>query len=111
MKIRAVFRIFFIAGICSFFLWGCGGEKLELRKGDRIAIIGNSLAERFQHDGWFETYLQAARPDYDLTVRNLGYSGDQVHYRPRSHEGFGSADSHLTRLKANVIFSFFGTLD
>ncbi len=108
MKIRAVFRIFFIAGICSVFLWSCGGDKLELRKGDRIAIIGNSLAERFQHDGWFETYLQAARPDYNLTVRNLGYSGDQVHYRPRSHEGFGSADSHLARLKANVIFSFFG---
>lgn len=98
-----------VAGILITLLWGCTGkEKLALEKGDRIAIIGNSLAERFQHDGWLETYLQAARPDLGLTIRNLGYSGDQVHYRPRSHEGFGSADTHLARVKANVIFAFFG---
>ncbi|MEX0884160.1 MAG: GDSL-type esterase/lipase family protein, partial [Cyclobacteriaceae bacterium] len=40
--------------------------------------------------------------------RNLGYSGDQVHYRPRSHEGFGDSDTHLANIKANKIFSFFG---
>lgn len=98
-----------VIGIFIVSLWGCSGKKkLSVEKGDRIAIIGNALAERFQHDGWLETYLQAARPDHDLTIRNLGYSGDQVHYRPRSHKGFGDADSHLTRLRANVIFSFFG---
>src|SRR5687768_18368616 len=29
---------------------------LELKKGDHIAIVGNGLAERMQHDGWLETY-------------------------------------------------------
>lgn len=83
-------------------------KAVSLKKGDRIAIIGNSLAERFQYDGWLETYLQAAYPNNDLTIRNLGYSGDQVHYRPRSHKGFGSADSHLKKVRASVILSFFG---
>ena len=29
-------------------------EKLELKSGDRIAIIGNTLADRMQHSGYFE---------------------------------------------------------
>ena len=81
---------------------------IELQEGDRIALIGNSLAERMQHDGWLETYLQATHPDHNFVIRNLGYSGDQVHYRPRAHQGFGESDTHLAKMKANVIFSFFG---
>ncbi len=88
---------------------GCyKGSKIELHRGDRVAIIGNGLAERIQHDGWLETYVQAAFPKDSLVFRNLGYSGDQVHYRPRAHEGFGSSDRHLSDLKASVIFAFFG---
>ena len=88
---------------------GCGeGQKFKLEEGDRIAIVGNSLAERMQHDGWLETYLQASYPSSQLVFRNLGYSGDQVHYRPRAHEGFGDGDFHLSNVKANVIFAFFG---
>jgi hypothetical protein len=88
---------------------GCSeSPKFKLEDGDRIAIVGNSLAERMQHDGWLETCLQASYPDSKLVFRNLGYSGDQVHYRPRSHEGFGDGDFHLSNVKANVIFGFFG---
>ncbi len=79
-----------------------------LEPGDRIALVGNALAERLQHDGWFETYLQAAFPEHQLVVRNLGYSGDQVHYRPRAHHGFGDSDSHLANIQASVVFGFFG---
>lgn len=108
-SIRAKFTGICVATVLIALFSSCAGSrKVVLEKGDHIAVIGNSLAERFQHDGWMETYIQASRPEDDLTVRNLGYSGDQVHYRPRSHEGFGSADSHLSRIKANVIFSFFG---
>ncbi|HLU89814.1 MAG TPA: PVC-type heme-binding CxxCH protein, partial [Cyclobacteriaceae bacterium] len=90
-------------------LMGCAGDpQIELNEGDRIAVIGNSLAERMQHDGWLETYFQASHPDRKLVFRNFGYSGDQVHYRPRAHEGFGDSDSHLDEFDANVIFSFFG---
>lgn len=85
-----------------------GEAEFSFREGDRIAIIGNALADRMQHDGWLETYLQAAHPGYELVIRNLGFTGDRVHYRPRAHKGFGDPDTHLTRAKASVIFAFFG---
>src|SRR5438874_2555390 len=90
--------------------------KLELRKGDRIAILGNTLADRMQHDGWFETLLQARFPNHELTFRDLGFSGDEVqgyterpefNHRLRSLH-FGSGDDWLTRVQADVIFAFFG---
>ena len=37
--------------------------NLELRKGDHICIIGNTLADRMQHDGWLETYLHSRFPE------------------------------------------------
>lgn len=61
-----------------------------------------------QHDGWLESYLHAANPDHELVIRNLGFTGDQVHHRPRAHPDFGDSDYHLKNVKANVIFAFFG---
>ena len=37
-------------------------DPLELHKGDHISIIGNTLADRMQHDGWLETMLQSRFP-------------------------------------------------
>jgi putative heme-binding domain-containing protein len=107
-------------------------QQFQLQKGDHICIIGNTLAERLQHDGWFETYLYARHPEHDLTIRNLGYSGDELTIRLRSQD-FGTPDQWLagnapipnpgaiadksvvqknrfenTNTKADVIFAFFG---
>jgi putative heme-binding domain-containing protein len=81
--------------------------NLEIRKGDHISLIGNTLADRMQHDGWLETLLQAHFPDHELTIRNLGYSGDELTLRLRSAD-FGSPDEWLTRAKTDVILAFFG---
>ena len=54
----------------------------ELKPGDHICIIGNSLAERMQHYGWLETLLHAQFPQHELVIRNLGYSGDTVTKSP-----------------------------
>lgn len=80
-----------------------------IKKGDRIAIIGNTLADRMQHDGWLETYLASRYPDYNLVFRNLGFSADEINpaLRLRS-KNFGSPDTWLTQVKADVIFAFFG---
>jgi len=83
-------------------------EPFGFEPGDRISYIGNALADRKQHDGWLETYLHAAHPHHELVFRNFGFSGDQVHHRPRAHTGFGDADSHLSRAETTVIFAFFG---
>ncbi len=81
--------------------------SLLLKKGDHVAIIGNTTADRMQHSGWLETYLVAAYPDYDLTFRNLGYPGDELTLRNRE-ENFGSPDEWLTKVEASVVFAFFG---
>src|SRR4051812_24868915 len=57
--------------------------KLELRAGDHVCIIGNTLAERMQHDGWLETLLHSRFPQHELVLRNLGYSGDELTTRLR----------------------------
>ena len=33
------------------------GQGFDFKTGDRIAIVGNSLADRMQHDGWVEALL------------------------------------------------------
>ncbi len=80
---------------------------LELKKGDHISIIGNTLAERMQHHGWLETLISARFRQHDLSFRNLGFSGDELTLRLRS-ASFGTPDEWLTKTKADVIFAFFG---
>jgi putative heme-binding domain-containing protein len=113
-----------------------GGEDkkptLELRPGDHICIIGNTLADRMQHDGWLETFFYTRFPAQNLVFRNLGYAADELVQRMRSQD-FGSPDQwlagsapipqptklnknapvranrfELTNTKADVILAFFG---
>lgn len=81
--------------------------KLELKKGDHISIVGNTLAERMQHHGWLETYITTRFPQHDLSFRNLGFSGDEIVTRLRS-QSFGSPDEWLKKTKTDVVFAFFG---
>lgn len=76
-------------------------------KGDVVATIGNGLADREQHDGWTETYLQVAQPDKALTFRNLSHTGDRPGHYPRN-SGFTPMPDYLRHVKASVIFAFFG---
>src|SRR5437868_4950284 len=82
-------------------------SQLELKPGDHIAIIGNTLADRFQHSGWLETFIYAKYPDYNLVFRNLAVAGDEVAVRHRPAD-FGSQDEWLKKVGADVIFAFFG---
>jgi len=80
---------------------------LTVSPGDKFVIIGNTLAERMQHDGYFETALQSRFPDHRLTVRNLGWSADEIDLRPRS----ANFDDHGHRLvdhAPNVVLAMFG---
>ncbi|MCO6457097.1 MAG: HEAT repeat domain-containing protein [Pirellulaceae bacterium] len=80
---------------------------LQLNPGDSIAYIGNTLADRMQHHAWLETYLHALHPQHNLTFRNLAFPGDELKLRPRE-ENFGSPDQWLSKVRADVVFSFFG---
>src|SRR5690606_34950268 len=80
---------------------------LELGDGDKLVIIGNTLAERMQHDGYFETSLQARFPDKRLGVRNLGWSADEIDLRPRS-ANFEDHGHGLSAYAPDVGLAMFG---
>ncbi len=103
---------------------GKAAPQFQLREKEHIGIIGNTLAERMQYDGWLETMLHARFPKHQLVVRNLGFSGDEVTTRLRS-KNFGTPDEWLkgqaapiggyednrldrANTKADVVFAFFG---
>jgi putative heme-binding domain-containing protein len=92
---------------CGGFARAADAPKLELRAGDHIAIIGNTLADRMQHFGHLEALLYSRFPRHELVVRNLGFSGDELTLRLRS-AGFGTPDEHLAAVKADVVLAFFG---
>ncbi len=81
--------------------------KLELRKGDRIILIGNTLAERMQYYGHFETLLHARFPELELVVHNLGYSADELTLRPRQAH-FDDHGHTLKDEKPDVLIAAFG---
>jgi glucose/arabinose dehydrogenase len=83
------------------------GRRLELHKGDRVILIGNTLAERLQYFGHFETLLHSRFPDLELVVRDLGWSADELKLRPRSH-GFNDHGHTLRDEKPDVLIAAFG---
>ncbi|HEV3144491.1 MAG TPA: PVC-type heme-binding CxxCH protein [Gemmataceae bacterium] len=125
-------RLLFAICLCLVLAPLAHAEDFELKKGDHICIVGNTLADRMQHFGWLETLIHARYPQHELVFRNLGYSGDEINQRLRSMD-FGSPDQWLagsapipqpkklnpnspveqnrfehTNTKADVIFAFFG---
>jgi hypothetical protein len=84
-----------------------GASTLQLKRDDHIAILGNALADRMQHSGFFETLIHAKFPELQLVFRNLAAAGDEVNTWHRS-ENFGTRDEWLEKVKADVIFAFYG---
>jgi hypothetical protein len=76
-------------------------------KGDVVAILGNGLPDRMQHDGWMETVLQSALPEMQVRFRNMSTSGDRPNSYPRS-PGQISMGHYLQHVKPDVVFGMFG---
>src|SRR5262249_48094611 len=89
MARRARLRIarWFLAGAMALAFMSptlsASSPTLQLKKGDRIIMIGNTLAERMQYYCYFETSLYARFPELELVFHNLGYSADELTLRPR----------------------------
>ncbi len=82
----------------------------KFEKGDVVAILGDGLADRMQHDGWTETLLQSELKGQDVRFRNMSASGDRPDSYPRS-SGATSMNDYLKHVKADVVFAFFGYND
>ncbi|MFT5128482.1 MAG: lysophospholipase L1-like esterase [Rhodothermales bacterium] len=53
-------------------------QDLVLKKGDRVAIVGDSITEQKQYSKFMELYLLACVPQLDLTVYQFGWSGERA---------------------------------
>ena len=80
---------------------------LVLKKGDRIAFVGNTLLDRAQEFGNFEAMIQLAHPQLELVIRDFAWSADEPDLQPRP-ENFATVKQHLTREKMDVVVAAFG---
>lgn len=88
-------------------------EPFELKDGERVVLIGNTLIEREQKYGYWEAALTARWPDRNITFRNLGWSGDTVWGEARAGfdtpvQGFKRLVEHTLALKPTVIVVGYG---
>jgi len=89
-------------------------ESFELRDGDRIVLLGNTLVERDQAHGFLETTLTERFHGRRLVFRNLGWSGDTVWGEARAlfgtpADGYQSLKESVAAAGPTVIFVGYGT--
>jgi putative heme-binding domain-containing protein len=82
-------------------------ETLDVQPGDKIVIIGNTLAERMATFGRWEPLLHSRFPQHQLEVRNLGWSADEIDLRPRSKD-FDDHGHTLRDHAPDVVIAMFG---
>ncbi len=74
-----------VISIASFtFVWFLASspvhaaDSLLLKKGDRIAMVGDSITQQRHYTGFIESYLLAAYPHLDLQLRQFGLGGERA---------------------------------
>jgi len=79
----------------------------QFQPNDVVAIYGNGLADRMQHDPWVESTLQSHLKGLNVRFRNMGFSGDLVNKKPRS-KGFTNDAEYLQHVDPTVVFIMYG---
>ena len=80
---------------------------LQFIKGERIALVGNSTAERMGLFGHFETDLHLKHPGLELVVRNFGRPAEEVAIHQRSAD-YNKLDDPLYAFNPDTFLCFFG---
>ena len=80
---------------------------LQQLDGERVALVGNSTAERMNLFGQFETLLHQRFPDKHLVVRNFARPADEVANRQRGGD-YTALDDPLAAFGADTFLLFFG---
>lgn len=88
----------------------------ELRDGDHVVFLGNTLIEREQKYGYWELMLTMAWPERNVTFRNLGWSGDTVWGESRAGfgtqaDGFKKLVEEVNAAKPTVLFVGYGNVE
>ncbi len=80
---------------------------ITLRRGEKIALVGNSLAERMNLFGHFETLLHTRFPELELQVRNFARPADEVAIQQRPND-YTAIDDPQAVFGAETYLCFFG---
>jgi lysophospholipase L1-like esterase len=80
-------------------------EELILKKGDRVAIVGDSITEQKQYSKFIELYLLACVPELDLQMFQFGWGGD------RAPKFANRMETDLLPWKPTVVTTCFGMND
>ncbi|MFM8733935.1 MAG: PVC-type heme-binding CxxCH protein [Pirellulales bacterium] len=80
---------------------------LAFLEGERVALLGNSTAERMNLFGHFESLLHQRFPDRRLVVRNFARPADEVANRQRPND-YTKLDDPLAAFGADTYLLFFG---
>ncbi|MGK0189318.1 MAG: hypothetical protein ACI9R3_005135 [Verrucomicrobiales bacterium] len=79
------------------------GQGLPVNEGDRICLVGNSMAMGIAEAGFWETLMQTRWTDAELSVRCFGNEGNAMQF-DAIPDGYESQDAALHEWKANTIF-------
>ncbi|MGB8170796.1 MAG: hypothetical protein WCF18_25045, partial [Chthoniobacteraceae bacterium] len=94
-------RLFlFITLFLSVSLAARAVEPFEIREGDRVLFLGDTLLEREGTYGYLETRMHEQFPDRHFIVRNLSWSGETP--RGWSRASFDGPDKGYERLKEDI---------
>ena len=80
---------------------------LQFAKGERIALVGSSTAERMNLFGHLETMIHLTHADKELVIRNFGRPADEVGIRQRSAD-YTKIDDPLAAFGPDTFLCFFG---
>ena len=94
------------AAVCllsAFGLLARAAAPFELRDGDKVLFMGDTIFEREVDYGWIETRLTAAFPDRNVTFRNLSWAGDTPTGRARASFDWNQPEANwLGRVKEQL---------
>jgi lysophospholipase L1-like esterase len=80
-------------------------EQPVLKKGDRLAIVGDSITEQKLYSKFIETYLLACYPDLEIQCFQFGWGGERA-------PGFASRmENDLVPWKPDVVTTCYGMND
>jgi putative membrane-bound dehydrogenase-like protein len=91
-------------------------NAFELREGDRVVLLGDTLIEREATYGHMEYLFTTQFPEHHVTVRNLGWSGDTPmgqsrvgfdHSKPPGN-WFQQLTNSVAQLQPTVVFLGYG---
>ncbi|MFK7768854.1 MAG: PVC-type heme-binding CxxCH protein [Mariniblastus sp.] len=86
---------------------GANADQFAFKQNDIVAVYGNGLADRMQHEPWVEAVLQSHLKGMNVSFRNMSFSGDMVNKRPRN-KGFTNDAEYLQHVGPDVVFTFYG---